>query len=157
VYLWLVSLLILGKGLAFSETNAFDKAARLFGFGIGGGEIFPEGFAVIRVADVVQLMGDDVVYDPLRPAANFIADADVARGDAAACAAAQSMLHVAGPVDGLPLDLVFEKCAVYVECARLQVGIGAAYPAFGTPAKLLADIFQQRGDVAFEVALRDAQ
>ena len=48
----IVVLLILGKGLTLGEADAFDKAARLFGFGVDGGEIVPEGFAVVWVADV---------------------------------------------------------------------------------------------------------
>lgn len=143
--------------MAFRESNAFDEAARLLGFGVGGGEIVPERFAVIGVADVSEFVGDDVVEHPLGPAANFVADADVAIGDAAVGAAAQGVVHVADPFYSLPLDLMLKVFLVDVLGAGLQISIGAAYPSFGLFAELLADAVEQMGDVALEGALGDAQ
>ena len=130
----------LGIWLAFGETNAFDKAARLLGLGVGGGEIVPEGFAVVGVAQVGQLVGDDVIDHPARPAAHLIADADVAVGNAAAGAAAQSMLHVADPTDGLPFKLIPEMGFIDGLGARLQVGIGTAFSSLGLAGELFDNI-----------------
>lgn len=112
-------LCIFGIGLALCEANAFDEATRLLGLWVGGGEIAPERFAVIGVANVSEFVGDDVVEHPLGPAANLVADADVAIGDAAVGAATQGVVHVANPFYSLPLDLVFKVFVIDVFGAGL--------------------------------------
>lgn len=150
-------LISFGEWLALGEADTFDEAARSFGLGVGGGEIVPESFAVVRVADVGHFVGDDVIDHPTGPAANLVADTDMPVGDAAVGAASQDIVHITHPTDGLPLDMVLEICPVDVLGARFEIGVGAAFTSFGLFAELLADAFQQIGDIAFEVARRDAQ